>query len=140
MPGKVRELSRNAAMLARHRRPIMKPPADTLPPIDETRVPNDPAAEYDGPPDHRVIGHHAVFPETSHDQIERINFLAPMNRHLAARVVPGIRAAFEARVAPAFEARHGRPMADRHVALPALLDDTDDHGRKAAWHGIGAVA
>jgi hypothetical protein len=54
--------------------------------------------------------------------------------------VPGIRAAFEARVAPAFEARHGRPMADRHVALPALLDDTDDHGRKAAWHGIGAVA
>ncbi|WP_031317893.1 hypothetical protein [Blastomonas sp. CACIA14H2] len=118
----------------------MKPPADTLPPIDETRVPKDPATEYDGPPDHRVIDRHAVYPETSHDEIERIIFLAQMNRHLAARVVPGIRAAFEARGAPVFEARHGRPMADRHEARRALLDDTDDHGRKAAWHVIGAVA
>lgn len=86
-------------------------------------APNDPSAGYDGPPDYRVIGRHAVFPQTSHDEIERINFLAQMNRHLAARVVPGVKAAFDARVVPAFEAQHGRPMADRHEARRALLED-----------------
>ncbi len=84
---------------------------------------NDPSAAYDGPPDYRVIGRHAVFPQTNHDEIERINFLAQMNRHLAARVVPGVKAAFDARVVPAFEAEHGRPMADRHEARKALLKD-----------------
>lgn len=102
----------------------MQPTPDTPPPVDEPGVPNDPAAEYDGPPDYRVIGRHAVFPETSHDEIERINFLAQMNRHLAARVVPGVKAAFENRVVPSFEARHGRPMADRHEARRALLEDS----------------
>lgn len=90
----------------------MQPTPDTLPPVDQPGAPNDPASEYDGPPDYRVIGRHAVFPETSHDEIEHINFLAQMNRHLAARVVPGVKAAFERRVVPAFEARHGRTMAD----------------------------
>ena len=84
---------------------------------------NHPAADYDGPPDYRVIGRHAVFPETSHDEVERVNYLAQMNRHLAARVVPGVRAAFEARVEPSFEAKHGRPIANRHEARKALLED-----------------
>lgn len=84
---------------------------------------NDPSAAYDGPPDYRVIGRHAVFPETSHDEIERINFLAQMNRHLAARVVPGVKAAYDNRVVPAFEAQHGRPMATRHEARKAMLED-----------------
>lgn len=84
---------------------------------------NDPSAAYDGPPDYRVIGRHAVFPETSHDEIERINFLAQMNRHLAARVVPGVKAAYDNRVVPAFEAQHGRPMASRHEARKAMLED-----------------
>jgi hypothetical protein len=66
-------------------------------------IANNPSAAYDGPPDYRVIGRHAVFPQTSHDEIERINFLAQMNRHLAARVVPGVKVAYEQRVAPAFE-------------------------------------
>ncbi len=84
---------------------------------------NNPAAEYDGPPDYRVVGRHGVFPETSHDEIERINFLAQMNRHLAARVVPGVKAAYDARIAPAFAARHQRPIATRHEARKAMLDD-----------------
>ena len=42
---------------------------------DATRAP-------EGPPDYRVVGRHAVFPETTHDEIERLNFLAQMNRHL----------------------------------------------------------
>lgn len=91
--------------------PLHQPPA------------NDPTAEYDGPPDYRVIGRHAVFPATSHDEIERINFLAQMNRHLAARVVPGVKAAYESRVAPAFAAAHGRPVANRHEARRAMLED-----------------
>lgn len=85
--------------------------------------PADHVADYDGPPDYRVIGRHALFPQTGHDEIERINFLAQMNRHLAARVVPGVKAAFDARVAPDFAAREGRPLANRHEARRALLDD-----------------
>jgi SAM-dependent methyltransferase len=84
---------------------------------------NDPAAGYDGPPDYRVVGRHALFPETSHDEIERVNFLAQMNRHLAARVMPGVKAAYEHRVAPAFKEKEGRPIADRHEARKALLED-----------------
>ncbi len=86
-------------------------------------TPNAPPEAYDGPPDYRVIGRHALFPQTSHDEIERINFLAQMNRHLAARVVPGVKSAYAARVVPAFERAHGRPIADRHEARKALLAD-----------------
>jgi ubiquinone/menaquinone biosynthesis C-methylase UbiE len=92
------------------------------PPVSPV-VPNDPASEYDGPPDYRVIGRHAVFPQTSHDEIERINFLAQMNRHLAARVVPGVKAAYDKRVVPAFEAANDRPIANRHEARKAMLAD-----------------
>lgn len=80
-------------------------------------------AAYDGAPDYRVIGRHALFPETGHDEIERINFLAQMNRHLATSVVPGVKAAYEKRVVPKFEAEHGRPIRDRHEARQALLAD-----------------
>ena len=78
---------------------------------------------YEGPPDYRVVGRHGVFPETSHDEIERINFLAQMNRHLSARVVPGVKTAFEKRVVPRFEKANGRRLADRHEARKAALED-----------------
>jgi SAM-dependent methyltransferase len=84
---------------------------------------DDPEDPYDGPPDYRVVGRHALFPQTSHDEIERINLLAQLNRHLAARVVPGVRAAYDQRVVPTFEAAHGRAIGDRHEARKALLDD-----------------
>lgn len=80
------------------------------------------APAYDGPPDYRVVGRHGVFPETSHDEIERINFLAQMNRHLSARVVPGVKAAYEREVEPGFQDRNGRAIADRHEARKALLE------------------
>lgn len=86
-------------------------------------VANDPTAGYDGPPDYRVVGRHAVFPQTNHDEIERINYLAQMNRHLAARVVPGVKAAYDKRVEPGFRAAHGRPIANRHEARKAMLED-----------------
>ena len=66
--------------------------------------------EYDGPPDYRVVGRHGVYPETSHDEIARFNFLAQMNRHLSTKVMPGVAEAFEARVEPkrktAYKTRH----------------------------------
>lgn len=65
---------------------------------------------YDGPPDYRVVGRHGVYPETSHDEIARFNFLAQMNRHLSTKVMPGVAEAFEARIEPkrkdAYETRH----------------------------------
>lgn len=91
---------------------------------EEKRLRNS-AAEtpYDGPPDYRLVGRHAIFPETSHDEIERINFLAQMNRHLSTRVLPGVKAAYEARVEPKFGAENGRLPADRHEVRKALLED-----------------
>jgi SAM-dependent methyltransferase len=82
-----------------------------------------PAQTYDGPPDYRAVGRHAVFPETSHDEIARLNFLAQMNRHLSARVVPKVQAAWEERAAPKLEKALGRPAKDRHEVRKALLGD-----------------
>lgn len=83
-----------------------------------------PAAPYDGPPDYRVVGRHGMFPTLTHDEISRFNFLAQMNRHLSARVMPGVKEAFEKRVDPDFRKRNGRPFADRHEIRKALLGDT----------------
>ncbi len=55
---------------------------------------------YDGPPDYRNVGQHGMFPSISHDETARFNFLAHMNRHLATHVLPGVKTAYEARVAP----------------------------------------
>jgi SAM-dependent methyltransferase len=82
-----------------------------------------PATAYDGPPDYRQVGRHGVFPDVSHDEIERLNFLALMNRHLSTRVMPHVRAAWEARGLAAFEAAHGRAPADRHEVRKALLQE-----------------
>jgi SAM-dependent methyltransferase len=78
--------------------------------------------EYQGPPDYRAVGRHAVFPHTTHDEIERFNFLAQMNRHLGTRVLPAVKTAFEQRVAPRVKARGGR-FETRHDVRRALLED-----------------
>jgi ubiquinone/menaquinone biosynthesis C-methylase UbiE len=89
---------------------------------DTERPKNAPA--YDGPPDYRVVGRHDVYPDVSHDEAERFNFLAQMNHHLATRVMPGIAEAFETQVKPAFETREGRGFKDRHEVRRALTADT----------------
>ena len=78
---------------------------------------------YDGPPDYRAVGTHGVFPETDHDQTERYNFLAHLNRHLAANVMPGVAKAYDARVAPSFEGNRGRRPKDRKEVRKALADE-----------------
>jgi ubiquinone/menaquinone biosynthesis C-methylase UbiE len=82
-----------------------------------------PAAEYDGPPDYRVVGRHGLFPELSHDEIERFNVLAQLNRHLSTRVMPAVKAAYDQRVEPAFQKANGRAPKDRHEVRKALLKD-----------------
>ncbi len=78
---------------------------------------------YDGPPDYRAVGHHDLFPATSHDQTERYNFLAHLNHHLASRIMPAVAEAYEAQVAPAFEQAHGRKPAHRSEVRKALAKE-----------------
>lgn len=81
------------------------------------------APHYDGPPDYRVVGRHGVFPNTSHDEIARFNFLAQMNRYLATSIMPGVKEAFDHRVNPTFEKQAGRPFKTRHEVRKALTQD-----------------
>ncbi len=100
-------------------------PATRQPPATElvTLLKNTPPAPLpEGPPDYRAVGRHAVFPETSHDEIARLNFLAQMNRHLATRVMPFVKTAWDKRVNPALEAT-GMPARDRHDVRRALAED-----------------
>ena len=82
-----------------------------------------PAQNYDGPPDYRVVGRHGVFPQTSHDEIARLNFLAHMNRHLSTRVMPHVKTAWDQRAEPKFQKDAGRAPSDRHEVRKALLKD-----------------
>lgn len=82
-----------------------------------------PAQAYDGPPDYRAVGRHGVFPETSHDEIARLNFLAHMNRHLATRVMPHVKTAWEQRAEPRLRAETGAGAKTRHDVRKALLKD-----------------
>lgn len=74
-------------------------------------------ATYDGPPDYRVVSRHGMFPELTHDEVERYNFVAQMNRHLSTRVLPHVKTAFESRVAP------GAHFTNRHQVRRALAKD-----------------
>ncbi|MEM0986563.1 MAG: class I SAM-dependent methyltransferase [Pseudomonadota bacterium] len=74
---------------------------------------------YDGPPDYRVVGRHSVYPDTSHDEIARFNFLAQMNRHLSTKVMPGVAEAFQTRIKPARKT----PFKSRHQVRKALTKD-----------------
>ena len=90
------------------------------------------SALYDGPPDYRTVGRHALLPQTTHDQVERYNFLAHLNRHLAAQVVPGIERAYTDELAPAHRRRHGRDPEDRHEARRTLAG----HSLYRTWSAL----
>ena len=82
-----------------------------------------PAQVYDGPPDCRAVGRHGVFPQTSHDEIARLNFLAHLNRHLSTRVMPHVKTAWEQRAEPKLMAETGAGPRTRHDVRKALLKD-----------------
>jgi len=74
-------------------------------------------------PSWRQIGRHAVFPQATHDETARFDFLARLNMHLSQKVLPGVRTAYETRVKPAFADEHGRAPQDRHEVRRAMQPD-----------------
>ena len=84
-----------------------------------------PAAPQSSPPQPswREVGRHAVFPQATHDEVARFDFLTRLNLHLSQAVLPGVKKAWESRVKPAFVAEHGRTPADRHEVRKAMQAD-----------------
>ena len=78
---------------------------------------------YAGPPDYRAVSRHGVFPDVSHDEAARFNFLAHLNRHLATEVLPGVKRAYDSRVLPKLTAELGRAPAHRREVRAAMRDE-----------------
>lgn len=74
-------------------------------------------------PSWRQVGRHAVFPEATHDEVARFDFLTRLNLHLSQMVLPGVKLAYEQRVRPAFVAEYSREPADRHEVRKAMQPD-----------------
>jgi hypothetical protein len=62
-----------------------------------------------------------MFPQTTHDEKARFNFLAHLNRHLASKFLPGVKIAYEARVAPANPAPKTRHDVRKHLVSDPLF-------------------
>jgi SAM-dependent methyltransferase len=77
----------------------------------------------DIPPPYTEVARHGVFPEPTHDEVARFNFLANLNRHVSGVLGAGNTLAYERRVKPAFEAEHGRPPKDRFEVRRAMNRD-----------------
>jgi hypothetical protein len=71
-----------------------------------------------------LIGKHEVFPELSHDETARYNFLANLNRHLSTVIAPGNKIAFEKRVQPNFIKENGRDFQTRDEVKEAIKHDS----------------
>ena len=75
------------------------------------------------PPSYTEVTRHAVFPEPSHDEAARFNFLANFNKFMAAGIGAGNALAYEKRVLPAFVKAHGREPKDRFEIRHAMNRD-----------------
>lgn len=80
----------------------------------------------DLPPPYTALTRHPMMPRTSHDEAARFNFLTHFNRYLSGTIGPGNRIAYETRVAPAFQAEHGRDPEHRDEIRAAMNADS--------WH------
>lgn len=76
------------------------------------------------PPSWRHVGRHDLFPEGTLDETSRLDFLANMNRHLAERLSPKVREAWDKRVEPGFEQTHGRKPQSRDEVREAMESDS----------------
>jgi ubiquinone/menaquinone biosynthesis C-methylase UbiE len=88
--------------------------------------------KHDVPPPYSAVARHAVFPEPSHDEKARFNFLANFNKYLSGTIGAGNRLAYERRVLPAFRAEHGRDPQDRFEIRHAMNKDP--------WHRFWSAA
>jgi ubiquinone/menaquinone biosynthesis C-methylase UbiE len=79
---------------------------------------------YQLPPVFTKLHQHAVFPEFSHDEKARYNFLSNLNRFVSTVIAPGNKIAFDNRVEPNFIKENGRPFNDRHEVATAMAKDS----------------
>ena len=78
----------------------------------------------DAPPAVTEATRHGVYPEMSHDERARLNFLTSAYRVLSQRVAPGNQLSFEQTVEPAFVKEHGRKPKDRHEVRKAMNENS----------------
>lgn len=82
--------------------------------------------KHDVPPPYTAVTQHPVFPEPSHDEAARFDFLANLNKYLSGSIGAGNKHAYDSRVLPAFRTEHGRDPADRFEIRRAMNKDS--------WH------
>lgn len=64
-----------------------------------------------------------MFPESTHDDAARFDFLANLNGYLSTRLAPKVQEAYHQRVKPAFEKEAGRSPETRHEVRKAMAVD-----------------
>lgn len=79
--------------------------------------------KHDVAPPYTAVARHAVFPEPSHDEAARFDFLANFNKYMATTLGPGNKRAYDTRVLPAFVKEHGREPEDRFEIRRAMNRD-----------------
>lgn len=67
-----------------------------------------------------TIGRHDLLPTATHDEVVRFDVVAQLNAHVAQRLAPKVREAYEAQAVNAWRMRHGREPADRHEVAEAM--------------------
>lgn len=75
------------------------------------------------PPPYTAVTRHAVFPDPTHDEAARYDFLTAMNKYLSGSIGPGNKLAYDTRVLPKFRAENGRDPKDRFEIRHAMNKD-----------------
>jgi len=84
---------------------------------------SDNTVKADVPPPITEAQRHGVYPEMSHDERARFNFEACLYKTIAKEISPGNALAYEKRVLPAYEKKHGRKPETRHDVRKAMNQD-----------------
>jgi len=69
------------------------------------------------------FNHHALLPETLHDEQARQDFVSALRGHLSGRVMPGAYKIYQTRVLPAFVAAQGREPEDEQEVRNVMTRD-----------------
>jgi 2-polyprenyl-3-methyl-5-hydroxy-6-metoxy-1,4-benzoquinol methylase len=78
---------------------------------------------YQLPPVWTKLQQHEVFPEFTHDERARYNFLSSLNRYVSTVIAPGNKIAFDNRIEPKFAQQNGRSFNNRHELKEAMAQD-----------------
>jgi SAM-dependent methyltransferase len=65
-----------------------------------------------------------MLPVQTHDELARENFARSFKKVVFNHLTPGVRDIWEHRVGPEFEAKEGRPPADRHEIRKVMMNDS----------------